>query len=172
MSHLNPAFFFPPFLSILLPSPDAHQPLHCGPASFLPPGTTQQQLWTMPNRPAPSTKPTRHNTVGSLMQTLGQPWVPGTLAPGHDQAEFDPQNGVASLRAGAAANMVVQRRARQQQQQQNNPLVVPGIKLLIIGGNECFARAAFHFLAQIEVLCITKLCTTMYCIALELPSAG
>jgi hypothetical protein len=135
---------------MLLPSPDEHQPLHGGPASFLPPGTTQLQLWRMPNRPARATKQTRATTL-SLLQGLGQPWVAGALAPGHDQADFDPQHGVANLRTGAAANIVVQRRARQQQQQQNNALVVPGLKLLVIGANECFARAAFHFLVQLEV---------------------
>jgi hypothetical protein len=113
---------------------------------------TQQQLWRMPNRPARATKQTRTNTLGSLEQDLGQPWVAGALAPGHDQAEFDPQYGVTNLQTGAAATLVVQLRARAQNLlQQQNLLQVPGIKLLVIGNNECFARAAFHFLAQLEV---------------------
>ena len=116
---------------------------------------SQEQLHTVQPPPQRATKDSRVNTLGSLYAGYGQPGPAAPLVPGHDQELFDPQYSVASLRRGGVViPQPAGRRNRGQQnqnqnQQHNN---AAGLKLLLVGVNECYARAAFQFLVPLEVI--------------------
>ena len=109
---------------------------------------TQQQLYTVPPQPQRAFKDSRVNTMGSLCDGYGQPGPATPLAPGHDQQLFDPMYSVAGLRQGGGVVPPPQPRNNRGQQNQQQ---VAGLKLLLVGANECFARAAFQFLVPLEV---------------------
>ena len=114
---------------------------------------SQPQLYTVQPRPQRATKDSRRNTLGSLYAGYGEAGPDLPLAPGHDQGLFDPQYSLASLRQGGwvvppARASRRNNRGQQNQNQQNN---VAGLKLLLVGINECYARAAVQFLVPLEV---------------------
>ena len=123
---------------------------------------TQQQLYTVPPRQPRATKDSRVNTMGSLWDSYGQadPAVP--LAPGHDQQLFDPQYSLASIRQGG---WVVPPPARNNRGQHNQNLNqhnnIAGLKLLLVGRNECYARAALQFLVPLEVIAQLIVCPSL-----------
>ena len=115
---------------------------------------TQQQLHVVPARPQRSTQDSRLNTMTSLCASYGQPDPATPLAPGHDQQLFDPQFSVASLRQGgwvvpAPRHTPRNNRGQQNENQQHNNIA--GLKLLLVGRNECYARAAVQFMVPLEV---------------------
>ena len=95
--------------------------------------------------------------MDTLYAGYGQPAPATVLAPGHDQGLFDPQYAVASLQRGGAVVIPPPRGGRGRggrrgggrgRRQHNN---AAGLKLLLVGVNECFARAAVQFLVPLEV---------------------
>ena len=100
--------------------------------------------------------------MGSLWDSYGQadPAVP--LAPGHDQQLFDPQYSLASIRQGG---WVVPPPARNNRGQHNQNLNqhnnIAGLKLLLVGRNECYARAALQFLVPLEVIAQLIVCPSL-----------
>jgi len=57
-------------------------------------------LYQVPPRPCRATKDSRWNTTNSFIDGYNLPAPTTPLAPGHDQALFDHQYGVANLRQG------------------------------------------------------------------------
>lgn len=114
----------------------------------------------MPSRPQRSTKNSRINTLGSLYVGNGQPNPSTLLAPGHDQGLFNPHFSVESVRQGRVLMspmqpaMRIHREHQQQYIQQENTSqhnTIAGLKLLLVGTNDCYARTTFQFLVPLEV---------------------
>jgi hypothetical protein len=114
------------------------------------------QLYRVQPRPAHLTRDTRTNTWHSFLANYGQPGAATPLAPGHDQALFNPVHAVGNLQPGGGLNIVVAgrrinqgRNQRNQQQQQGGPAVLSN------GNNGCFAAAGITFFAALEVMIST-----------------
>ena len=71
------------------PRPDEHQPWQSGPPCAYPAGG-QAQLYQVRPRPQRATRDSRVNTLHELLGAYGQPLPATPLAPGHDQALFNP----------------------------------------------------------------------------------
>ena len=113
-------------------------------------------LYRVPPRPLRVTREKRNNTLHSQLAGFNEPPPTQVLAPGHDQDLFDPRFSVANLQldggdGGAPRRQQVTRRRRNHQQNQNQFNNAAGLKLLVVGLNECYARAAFQFLVPLEV---------------------
>ena len=113
-------------------------------------------LYRAPPQPRRATKETRRNTRDSLLEGYNQPAPSTPLAPGHDQALFDPQYGVGNLQRNGGDGMAARggrgRRGRGRGQQHNhNNNQNAGPSIMANGNNCCFAVAAFLFLVAAEV---------------------
>ena len=130
------------------PRPDEHQPWQSGPPCAYPAGG-QAQLYQVRPRPQRATRDTRVNTLHGLLGAYGQPLPATPLAPGHDQALFNPLHRAANLVQGVVLTIPDATNrgggGRQNNQQHAGP------KAMLNGHQGCFAAAAFVFAEQTEV---------------------
>jgi hypothetical protein len=129
--------------------PDEHQPWQSGPPCAYPVGG-QAQLYQLGRRPERATRDTRLNTLHGLLGAYDQPLPATRMAPGHDQALFNPLYRAANLVQGTV--LAVPGRTRQVGQQNNQ--LQPGPKPMLNGHQGCFAAATFIFLETTEVISI------------------
>ena len=122
-----------------------------GPQTVYPP-EGQSQLYRVRPQPQAATRNTRVNTLGSRLAGYGNTPTTIPLAPGHDQALFNPMYRADNLAQGSVLDIPnIDRNNEIRQQNLPHPI---GPKPILNGLQGCYAAAVFLYLEKIKVFAI------------------